>query len=81
MSFCCTVGYKWVAVMGGVTFELDDIILSLHTKNDSEQTHGSSAKDIIYIIITINMVASVSWINIICLYGAKMSWNQFFWNI
>jgi len=36
MSLCCTVGYKWVAVMDGVEFEFNDII-SLHTKNDSER--------------------------------------------
>jgi len=36
MSFCCTLGYKWVTVMDGIKFESNDII-SLYTKNDSER--------------------------------------------
>jgi len=40
MSPCCTVGYEWVTVMDGITFEFNDII-PLYTKN------GLSAKDIL----------------------------------
>jgi len=34
VSLSCTVGHKWVTVMDGVKFELNDI--SLYTKNNSE---------------------------------------------
>jgi len=36
MSLYFTVGYKWVTVMDGVTFEFNDII-SLYKKNDSDE--------------------------------------------
>jgi len=35
-SLRCTVGYKWVTLMDGVKFEINDI-KSLYTKNDSER--------------------------------------------
>jgi len=37
VSLCCTVGYKWVTLMDGVKFEFNDIIISLFTKNDSDE--------------------------------------------
>jgi len=37
VSLCCTVGYKWVTVVDGVTFEFNDMIIPLYEKNDSER--------------------------------------------
>jgi len=63
MFRCCTVGYKWVTVMGGVKFEFNDII-SLYTKNDFERRKFVSLGYFIlnlyyyYLLLIIDTVAS-----------------------
>jgi len=51
MSLCCTVGYKWVTVMDGIKVELNDIMISLYTKKNSERRRFASPE--YYILYTL----------------------------
>jgi len=50
MSLCYSVGYKWVTVINGIKFEINDIISLLRKRFWVENGDGLSAKDILYCI-------------------------------
>jgi len=56
VSLCCTVDYKFVTEMDVVKFEFNVIIYYYCQRKTIPSWDGSSAKDILYYIIIINMV-------------------------